>query len=245
TEFDFLIERTIHLLGPEEISLLLQEDLEGLNTVAYSSENEIENTGEKKWTKDNGLVSIWMLGMFKPSPSATVIIPVREGAIDKYGPKVNDNYFGSIAENRLRIKDNIVYFKADGRKRAKIGIPPKRSEGIMGSYDPDNNALTLLLTNIPGDEHEYVNSAWEVQDKPYSGDALNSYNDGPLEDGSIMGPFYELESSSPALPLAPGDKYKHSQTTIHLTGDTETLNTICKNILGTNLEKLNDIFSNK
>lgn len=238
TEFDFLITRTVKLLDPEEISSLLQADLEGINAVAYSSENVIENTGENKWTKDSGLVSIWMLGMFKPSPSATVIIPVRDGAVEKYGPKVNDNYFGSIQEDRLKIKDNIVYFKADGRKRGKIGIPPLRSKGIMGSYDPGNNALTLLLTDIPGDEHEYVNSAWELQDDPYSGDALNSYNDGPLEDGSIMGPFYELESSSPALSLVPREKYNHKQISIHITGSKKDLNRIAEELLGAKPEDL-------
>ena len=51
---------------------------------------------------------------------------------------------------------------------------------------------------------------------PYSGDALNSYNDGPLEDGSQMGPFYELETSSPAAALKPGESITHSQITIHL-----------------------------
>jgi len=238
TEFDFLITRTVKILGIGEISKLLEADLEGLNTVAYSSENVIENTGDKKWTKDRGLVSIWMLGMFKPSPSATVIIPFREGTADKYGPKVNDNYFGNIPEERLKIKDNIVYFKADGRKRGKIGIPPLRSKGIMGSYDPANNALTLLITDIPGDKHEYVNSAWELQDDPYSGDALNSYNDGPLEDGSIMGPFYELESSSPALSLAPREKYSHNQINIHITGDEKDLSRISEKLLGVNLEDL-------
>lgn len=244
TRFEFLIRRTIHLLGPEEVSGIIRADLKGLNTVAYRSENVIENTGSLQWTKDNGLVSLWMLGMFKPSPSAVVIIPVREGDDEKYGPVVNDNYFGSIPADRLQIKNNTVYFKADGRKRGKIGIPPLRSEGLMASYDPANNSLTFLFCDKPDGVTDFVNSAWELQDKPYSGDALNSYNDGPLEDGTIMGPFYELETSSPALSLAPGEKYNHSQVTLHITGDNKTLNNICKNLLGTSLENLNDIFSN-
>ncbi|MEA1888029.1 MAG: DUF6786 family protein [Bacteroidota bacterium] len=238
TEFDFLITRTIHLLGLEEISLLLQADLKGLNAVAYRSENVIENTGEKKWTKDNGLVSIWMLGMFNPSPSAIVLIPVREGADDKYGPMVNDNYFGSISEDRLKIKDNIVYFKADGKKRGKIGIPPLRSKGLMASYDPANNALTFLFCDIPDGVTDFVNSAWKLQDKPHSGDALNAYNDGPLEDGTIMGPFYELETSSPALSLSPGEKYNHSQTSIHFSGPEDKLETIYKKLIGAGPEDI-------
>ncbi|MGM0528904.1 MAG: DUF6786 family protein [Bacteroidota bacterium] len=238
TEFDFLITRKIYLLTPEEISQVMQADIKGRNTVAYRSENIIENTGTNKWTKDKGLVSIWMLGMFNPSPSAVVIIPVRKGEDDKYGPMVNDNYFGNIPENRLQIKDNIVYFRADGKKRGKIGIPPLRSKGIMASYDPANNALTFLFCDTPDGLTDYVNSAWELQEKPYSGDALNAYNDGPLEDGTIMGPFYELETSSPALSLAPGEKYNHSQVTIHFTGRREELSKIYKKLTGANFEDI-------
>jgi hypothetical protein len=60
---------------------------------------------------------------------------------------------------------------------------------------------------------------WELQEHPYKGDAINSYNDGPVDDsGEQMGPFYEIESSSPALALAPGEAGTHVQTIIHLYG---------------------------
>lgn len=236
--FNFLIERKVEILEEKDIASILGANLENVKTVAYRSENTLKNTGNNEWTEENGLLSIWMLGMFNPSPSAVVIIPVKEGNNKDLGPPVNDNYFGSIPEERLFVKDNIVYFKADGLSRGKIGIPPLRSKGIMASYDPDNSALTFLVCDIPDVETRFVNSAWELQDEPYSGDALNSYNDGPLEDGSIMGPFYELETSSPALPLARGENYSHSQTTIHITGSEEDLNKISINILGVNLKDL-------
>lgn len=241
-EFDFSITRTIHLLEREEIIQSVQADMKGVNAVAYRSENIIENTGAYKWTRNNGLISIWMLGMFSPSPSAIAVIPVRVGENDVLGPAVNYNYFGSIPEERLKVKDNIVYFKADGLERGKIGIPPLRSKDIMASYDSDNNAFTLLITEIPGEVTEFVNSAWELQDNPYSGDALNSYNDGPLENGSIMGPFYELETSSPALALKPGEKYNHTQTTIHLTGPEDRLDAICNKMIGVSLKEIKRIF---
>jgi hypothetical protein len=215
TEFDFYIKRKVHLLGPEEISSIVQADLKDLNAVAYRSENIIENTGDNEWTKDNGLISIWMLGMFNPSPSAIVAIPVKQGGIDEYGPVAND-----------------------GLERGKIGIPPLRSRGVMASYDRDNNALTFLFCDLPDGETEYVNSSWELQDEPFSGDALNSYNDGPLEDGSIMGPFYELETSSPALSLLPGERYNHSQTTIHFSGHEDKLEDIYRKVMGVSLKDL-------
>jgi hypothetical protein len=112
----------------------------------------------------------------------------------------------------------------------------------MGSFDSRNNILTLLFCHLPEGITDYVNSAWQLQDKPYSGDAFNSYNDGPLADGSQMGPFYELETSSPAASLAPGKSLTHSQVTVHLTGDRTLLNEISVKTLGVSLKEIEEAF---
>jgi len=242
-DFNFHIERRVKILSLAETESILKTNLENVHAVAYKSENNLRNTGDNKWTEEKGLISIWMLGMFNPSPSSVVIIPVKKGSLEELGPEVNDNYFGSIPGERLVVKDNIVFFKADGQSRGKIGIPPLRSNDIMASYDPDNNALTFLICDIPDGETRFVNSAWELQDDPYSGDALNSYNDGPLEDGSIMGPFYELESSSPALSLSPGEDYVHIQSTVHITGPENELDQICKKLIGVDLSEIQNAFN--
>ena len=52
----------------------------------------------------------------------------------------------------------------------------------MGSYDATNKVLTILEIAPPKSTDSYVNSAWELQENPYSGDVLNSYNDGKLEE---------------------------------------------------------------
>jgi hypothetical protein len=143
----------------------------------------------------------------------------------------------------LKISGTNVYFRADGKSRGKIGINPKRARGIMGSYDFENNILTLLLCKLPERKTEYVNSAWQIQDNPFSGDALNSYNDGPLEDGSQMGPFYELETSSPAEALKPGESITHSQITIHLTGNKNLLTKAAIKSLGVSLEEIETVFN--
>ena len=67
---------------------------------------------------------------------------------------------------------------ADGRYRSKIGINPKRSKAILGSYDGDNKVLTIVQFTQPADVTDYVNSLWKLQDNPFGGDAANSYNDG-------------------------------------------------------------------
>ena len=237
-EFSFTITRRVNILDNDKLAAITGNDSKLLKMVGYRSENILANTGDMQWKKESGLLSVWMLGMFNPSPSTRVIIPYLEGPSSELGPEVNDDYFGKIPASRLRYGDGVIIFKADGTQRGKIGIGPLRVKGIMGSYDSDNSTLTLLICRLPEGITDYVNSAWKLQDKPYSGDAFNSYNDGPLEDGSIMGPFYELETSSPALSLAPGESYNHVQTTIHISGHVPELNKVCMKLLGIELKDI-------
>jgi hypothetical protein len=83
---------------------------------------------------------------------------------------------------------------------------------------------------------------WEIQDEPFKGDVLNSYNDGPLADGSQMGPFYELESSSPAANLYPGESLAHIHQTFHFQGNEDVLNSITLKIFGISLKEIISAF---
>src|SRR5262249_10791129 len=88
----------------------------------------------------------------------------------------------------------------------------------------------------PKDATDYVNSLWKIQDDPYGGDAANSYNDGPPAPGAKpLGPFYELESSSPAVALAPGKSLAHVHRTIHLTGAPPALDAVSRAALGVSI----------
>ena len=180
--------------------------------------------------------------MFNPSPAIIIVIPFKPGEEKMIGPKVNDAYFGKISGERLKVTNDHIFFKADGKSRGKIGIPPLRATGVMGSYDQNNKILTLLICKLPEGKTDYVNSSWQIQKNPYSGDALNSYNDGPLEDGSQMGPFYELETSSPAADLKPGESLSHIQFTLHLTGDTKKLDAVARKVLGVSLNEISNAF---
>ncbi|MCX6255516.1 MAG: hypothetical protein NTV31_13685 [Bacteroidia bacterium] len=242
TLFTLRIEREVSLLSEKDIIKQTAIDIKGLNCVAYRSGNKIINKGDKAWNKETGLLSIWMLGMFNPSPAVVVIIPVNPGDEKLLGPNVNDNYFGKISADRLKVSGNHIFFRTDGKNRGKIGIPPLRATGTMGSYDSDNKILTLLICRLPEEKSDYVNSSWQIQENPYSGDALNSYNDGPLEDGSQMGPFYELETSSPAVELNPGESLSHIQFTLHLTGDLKVLDEVSRKLLGVRLEEISSAF---
>lgn len=240
--FQLTIERHVRLLSREEIKLHMGSIIENTSMVGYESENILTNTGNKNWKKETGLLSIWMLGMLNPSPEAIIFIPYREGPVDSLGYIVNDNYFGEIPDDRLKIRNGIIYFMADGKYRSKIGISPERATSYAASYDPLNNALTILEVEIPKNKTDYVNSAWEIQENPYDGDVINAYNDGPLEDGSQLGPFYELESSSPAVELKPGDSISHVQRTYHFSGNEASLSNITENLFNVTIEQIKETF---
>jgi len=102
--------------------------------------------------------------------------------------------------------------------------------------------LTIVQYSIPPGIVEYVNQLWPWQEEPFIGDVMNAYNDGPLEDGSQLGPFYEIESSSPAAFLAPGGRIVHHHNIFHFTGDENQLTEIAKSVLGVSLEEIKSAF---
>ncbi len=240
TQFKIRIDRTVRLLGRDDAAGKLGVTLaKKIDAVAYQTESKITNVGDNGWKKESGLLSIWILSMFTPSPQTTVVVPFKAGPEDTLGPKVNDSYFGKVPSDRLVVKDDVLFFKADGQCRSKIGLTPKRAKPTLGSYDAVNKVLTLVQYSAGGESAEYVNSMWQVQDKPYAGDAVNSYNDGPVNPGEKpMGPFYELESSSPARELAPNESVSHTHRVFHIVGPENELDKIAQATLGVALEQI-------
>jgi hypothetical protein len=243
TIFDIGIERNIELLGRADIGKSLGLELpDSIKTVAYQTENSLVNNGQKEWTKESGMLSLWMLSMLNPSPEVTIFIPYKEDNENLKGKILNDDYFGKVPADRLIVDKGIIYFKADGKYRSKIGIPPQRALKYLGSYDFKNKALTLLSCDLPKGRTDYVNSKWEIQKDPFSGDAINAYNDGPVEDGTQLGPFYEMETSSPAANLKPGEKLTHQQRIFHFEGTEDQLSLITNKIFGINLTEVKKKF---
>ena len=108
----------------------------------------------------------------------------------------------------------------------------------------DNETLTIVQFHQPKGAVDYVNSMWEIQKEPYAGDAANSYNDGPPEAGKPpLGPFFELETSSPALDLLPVQRYTHVHRTFHLVGPEAELDRIARATIRVGLEELTNAFS--
>jgi len=243
-KFKVGIERTVQLLNQQDASELLGVEIsQGLQVVAYETDNRITNTGAYPWKPETGLLSIWLLGMYNPSPETTVVIPFKAGSDDELGPKVNDAYFGKVPSDYLKVEDDQLFFKGDGTRRGKIGLRPQRSKGIAGSYDAAGKVLNIVTYNMQEAPNGFVNSMWELQEDPYVGDVINSYNDGSPEPGvAPLGPFYELETSSPAAALKPGETMRHVQRTFHIQGSEAALDPFAQQLLGVSLGDIDSAF---
>jgi hypothetical protein len=242
TVFSIHIDRKITLLNAAEVDNNLSISLDSdLLAVAYKSENTLTNSGSFSWNRKTGAPAVWLLGMMKPSPNTTILLPLKKPASDT-SVLVHDTYFGNIPADRWKIIGSNAFLRADGKFRGKVGIPPANSTKYIGSYDSDHTVLTILEAIRPEQTTDFPNSAWEDQKSPFSGDAFNAYNDGPLKDGSQMGPFYELESLSPAAFLQPGKTLSHTQITYHLMGNVKKLDKISKQLLGVSIADIESVF---
>jgi hypothetical protein len=229
------------LTNAEVATLLGETPGNGVQIVAFESSNTVTNAGRSAWTPKSGLVSIWILGQLTPSPSTTIAIPYNASAS---GPVVNDSYFGKVPADRLIVKPPMIYFRGDGRHRSKIGLPPSRALPLAGSYDAAGQVLTLVQYTRPANANNYVNSMWEIQREPYKGDVINSYNDGPPEPGKApLGPFFELETSSPALDLAPAQQRTHVHRTFHFVGAEADLDRLARATIKVGLDDIVKVFA--
>jgi hypothetical protein len=239
-ELSMNVERTITLMDKPQIEKELAVTLgDSVKFVGYSTQNILKNTGKEKWTEKTGMPNIWILDMFNPSPSTTIAIPYKPANGDE--KVATTDYFGEIGKDRIKMDGKTLFFKADGHSRGKLGIVPKHVLPVSGSYDSENNILTLITFDVDSNAR-YLNQEWNTSKPVFSGDASNAYNDGPLADGSQMGPFYELESVSPAANLAPGDTLRHQHNVYHFTGNKEELNVIAAKALGVSLDTIAQTF---
>ncbi len=245
TELKLKANRRVSILSRDAILSTIQMTLDtGVRAVAYRTENSITNTGEQPWTEESGMPCIWILDMFSPSSSTVVIVPFRKEAKPADEPVATTDYFGKVPPERIAYKDSVLLFVADGKQRGKIGLGPKRAKQVAGSYDAENRILTITFFDVDR-QGRYLNQEWNTKKPIFRGDAVNAYNDGPLEDGSQMGPFYEIESVSPAAALRPGETLSHMHSVFHFTGDEDSLNQLCMQMLGISIGEVRSSFQSK
>jgi hypothetical protein len=244
TRFDVQVTREVRLVNVGEALARLGTALPPeVSAVGFESVNTVNNAGADPWRDETGLLSIWILGMLTASPNTTVVFPFKPGTVEAAGPMVNDAYFGPVPPDRLVVKNGVLFFRADANHRSKIGLSPRRAKPLLGSYDAAGRVLTLVQFTLPAGARGYVNSMWKLQDDPYRGDAVNSYNDGPAKPGeAAFGNFYELETSSPALALAPGEAAVHCHRTMHLQGPEKRLDPVARALLGVSVRQIKSAF---
>jgi hypothetical protein len=239
--FEVQVERTVSLLTRADASRALGvAPGAGVAFVGFESENRITNAGDVAWSRERGLLSVWILGMFAPADDARVVIPFERDSGEE-GRVVNDGYFGAVPESRLRVDEaaKVVVFSADGKHRSKIGVGPAHAKPVLGSYSAAGKVLTVVRYDGPRRGAPYVNSMWERQEAPFAGDAVNAYNDGaPAPGKPPLGGFYELETSSPAAELAPGASLTHVHRTFHFVGEPAALEPLSTSALGVSLASL-------
>lgn len=242
TQFKLNVDRTVELLDGDKIkSLLGIQFADDVKFVAYSTQNVITNKNDFEWTKATGTICTWILDMFIPAPEAVTIIPFNKGDEKTMGKIVTSDYFGEIPADRLTIKGETLYLKTDGEHRGKLGLNSFRTKGIAGNYDPELNRLTITTFDVEKGA-TYLNQEWNPSKDPLVGDAMNAYNDGPLADGSIMGPFLEVESCSPAAFLKPSQSQAHNHNVFHFVGEPAHLTKIAEKLLGVSIEDITNAF---
>ena len=239
------VNRSVALIDRAKIASGLNIELKpNMKAVGYTTDNTIVNLNDFEWTEETGTICIWILDMFNSAPAAVSFIPFQDGDEQELGKVVTSDYFGVIPADRLQIQGNTIFLKTDGQFRSKLGLNAKRTKSIAGNYDPASKRLTITTFDIDKDA-VYLNQEWNPDKNPLIGDAMNAYNDGPLEDGSIMGPFLELESVSPAAFLQPMQSLSHRHTVYHFVGEEGELSPITERLMGLTIDEIKKAFGNQ
>jgi hypothetical protein len=144
-------------------------------------------------------------------------------------------YFAEPPADRLIVDDahQVIYFRGDSLFQTKFGLSAQRAKEVLAAIDFDQQVLTIVHFDMTGGQQRYVNSMWgSSREAAFDGDVTNVYN----HSGSPWGRFFELESSSPAAFLTPGQSLAHHHRTLQFHGPIESLSRISEKVLGVSLE---------
>ena len=231
--FDVFVRRRVAVVDRATAAEQLGQELPPeLDLVTFTTETDLTNRGARAWARDSGLFSVWHLSCQTPTDSTTVIIPLRGR------PDSIVNYFSPHRADRLRVTGDHALYRADANYLNKIGVPARHTTPAFGSYSPELDLLTIVQFTFSATDSLYVNAHPSELPHPLGGDVVNVFNDGITPSGGgPYGPFHELESSSPARELAPGQRLRHGSTYYHLRGPRPALDAVAHAVLGLRLEE--------
>lgn len=230
TVMQMRVRRELQAAQAGEVAAALGGGGTGMNLpwTGFISRTTVTNAGAAAWTKEGGLPCIWNVGMFAPGARTWAIAPFGPNADPDGGPAVRADYFGQVPPERFRMGSNFALFRADAAEVGKIGVLRNRATDRVASWNPDTRIFTLVKFGPIHANSPYLSEHWGLElPDPYYGDVVNVYNHGGPEQ------FYELESSSRALSLAPGASHTHQSLTIQLmVEDDAVLDALLRSALG-------------
>lgn len=134
TRLTLRIDRAVQLLPRSVISEGLGLHLsDSVRVVGYQTLNTIINTGPTAWTRQTGAPCLWLLDMLVTGPNTTILLPYEPNAS---GPVATTDYFGAIPPDRIRYQNGVLFFKADGKYRGKLGLISQRAKPVAGVLAP-------------------------------------------------------------------------------------------------------------
>ena len=83
--------QSLHLAATRRIGIILNDEIDfslnvqpsaAVKAVAYESLTQLQNKGNRAWTKKNGLVSMCLQSALKVANGAVYLIPVKSGVAD-------------------------------------------------------------------------------------------------------------------------------------------------------------------
>src|SRR5450432_1226872 len=106
TTLSLSVDRNIAILATQVIDSLLHLSPDTtVRSVGYRTVNILTNTGNEAWTDATGMPCLWILDMFRPSPTATIIVPYKkhqhDGVAGNADKIATTDYFGQIPAERI------------------------------------------------------------------------------------------------------------------------------------------------
>lgn len=239
-KFDVLLNREISFIKKADASKILGYEIpDSVKMVAFQSVNRITNKGDKAWDANSGYLNLSVMSCFHANKSTYAFIPYRQGTAEKLGDIIVDTYNETVGTDRLSIAPDFVRMRVDANKIGEITMNPKRTKGIMGSYDSERNILTIVTFVLPANAKKYMPANLRRTNDLFDGDALSVFNSGPAHQGAFNAlKFFETATYSPAMALAPQKSQLHLQRTFHFQGSEYDLGNISEHLLGVTIKQL-------
>lgn len=133
-------------------------------------------------------------------------------------------------EDSVTLRPDAVWFKVDGKRQIKMGLPPEVTTGRMG-YIHGNTLIVRIFTPLIGET--YVDVPLFADRKLRRGrDCLQTYSDD-----DTFGPFGELEYHDPALVVGAQPNVRSGTSVTHvITGEASDVRAAAMHLLGVSVD---------